>query len=71
MAIMERWSVQWDKGRIVEMGWSSALELYVVEDDGTCHAYDIHGYFLKSFSLGKVSKVRPLRSLVNASVKGN
>lgn len=49
---------QWDKGRIVEMGWSAKLDLCVVEEDGTCHAYDVHGTFVRSFSLGKVMDCR-------------
>lgn len=46
---------QWDKGRIVELGWSRDLELLAVVEDGAVFTFDVQGSFLRSFSLGKVS----------------
>eukprot|EP01134_Creolimax_fragrantissima_P006955 CFRG6955T1 len=42
-----------DRGRIVSMGWSDALELVVVNEEGSVCLYDINGVFLRSFSLGQ------------------
>ena len=46
-------TIQWDKGRIVGMGWTDAEQLICVLDDGTVRIYSIHGEFTQ-FSLGKV-----------------
>ncbi|CAG8737332.1 1465_t:CDS:2, partial [Dentiscutata heterogama] len=47
--------LQWDKGRIIKMGWTDAEQLVVVLEDGTIRLYDIHGDFT-GFSLGKEAK---------------
>lgn len=46
-------TIQWDKGRIVGMGWTDAEQLICVLDDGTVRIYSIHGEYTQ-FSLGKV-----------------
>jgi len=48
-------TTQWDKGRIVGMGWSETEQLVVVLDDGTVRIYNIHGDSTQ-FSLGKDAK---------------
>ncbi|CAG8842995.1 11936_t:CDS:2, partial [Racocetra persica] len=47
--------LQWDKGRIIKMGWTDAEQLVVVMEDGIIRLYDIHGDFTQ-FSLGKEAK---------------
>ncbi|CAG8511137.1 12226_t:CDS:10 [Acaulospora morrowiae] len=47
--------LQWDKGRIVTMGWTDTEQLIVVLEDGTVRLYDIHGDY-SQFSLGKEAK---------------
>lgn len=47
--------LQWDKGRIIKMGWTDVEQLVVVMEDGTIRLYDIHGDFTQ-FSLGKEAK---------------
>ncbi|CAG8569116.1 1317_t:CDS:10 [Ambispora gerdemannii] len=44
--------LQWDKGRIITMGWTDTEQLIVVLEDGTIRLYDIHGEYTQ-FSLGK------------------
>ena len=51
-------TIQWDKGRIVGMGWTDAEQLICVLDDGTVRIYSIHGEFTQ-FSLGKVFSPPP------------
>ena len=46
---------QWDKGRIVGLGWTDAEQLVVVIDDGTFRLYNLHGE-MKQFSLGRVRR---------------
>ncbi|CAG8453383.1 779_t:CDS:10 [Ambispora leptoticha] len=47
--------LQWDKGRIITMGWTDTEQLIVVLEDGTIRLYDIHGEYTQ-FSLGKEAK---------------
>ncbi|KAG9293340.1 hypothetical protein G9A89_007586 [Geosiphon pyriformis] len=47
--------LQWDKGRIITMGWTETEQLIVVLEDGTIRLYDIHGEYAQ-FSLGKEAK---------------
>eukprot|EP00887_Chlorella_sp_A99_P002232 scaffold10.g2232.t1 len=45
--------VLWDKGRIVEAGWTSAEELVTVDDRGQVHMFNVRGEKLpQRFSLG-------------------
>lgn len=46
--------IQWDKGRIVGMGWTETEQLLCVLEDGTVRMYNIQGEYTQ-FSLGKVS----------------
>ncbi|KAI9106064.1 Vps16, N-terminal region-domain-containing protein [Phlyctochytrium arcticum] len=46
---------QWDKGRIVEMGWTNTEHLMCVLETGVVRIYDIHGEF-NQFSLGQDAK---------------
>ncbi|KAJ3016348.1 hypothetical protein HKX48_004067 [Thoreauomyces humboldtii] len=46
---------QWDKGRIMEMGWTSSEKLMCVLETGVVRLYDIHGEFTQ-FSLGQDAK---------------
>jgi hypothetical protein len=46
-------SLQWDKGRIVALGWTDQEQLVVVTDDGSVRLYPLHGQYIQ-FSLGKV-----------------
>ena len=55
-------TIQWDKGRIVGMGWTDSEQLVCVLDDGTVRIYSIHGEYTQ-FSLGRV------RSLLVLSLK--
>jgi len=48
-------TIQWDKGRIVGMGWTDTEQLVCVMDDGTVRIYTIHGEYTQ-FSLGKEAK---------------
>ncbi|KAK3809948.1 MAG: Vps16, N-terminal region-domain-containing protein [Benniella sp.] len=50
-------TIQWDKGRIVGMGWTEAEQLLCVFDDGIVRMYNILGESTQ-FSLGKVAKDR-------------
>nr|CAG8648885.1 189_t:CDS:10 [Entrophospora candida] len=47
--------LQWDKGRIISMGWTDREQLIVVLEDGTVRLYDIHGEYTQC-SLGKEAK---------------
>ncbi|CAG8834305.1 22864_t:CDS:2, partial [Cetraspora pellucida] len=47
--------LEWDKGRMIKMGWTDAEQLVVVMGDGYIRLYDIHGDFTQ-FSLGKEAK---------------
>ncbi|CAG8500529.1 11622_t:CDS:10 [Diversispora eburnea] len=47
--------LQWDKGRIITMGWTDSEQLIVVLEDGVIRLYDIHGEYTQ-FSLGKEAK---------------
>ncbi|SAM01302.1 hypothetical protein [Absidia glauca] len=44
--------IQWDKGRIVALGWSEQEQLVVVTEDGTVRLYPLHGDH-SQFTLGK------------------
>jgi vacuolar protein sorting-associated protein 16 len=46
---------QWDKGKIVGLGWTDAEQLVVVLDDGNVRLYTLQGE-MRSFSLGKEAK---------------
>ena len=46
---------QWDRGPIVQMGWSVTEDLLCMADDGTVMVYDIHGAIKKTLSMGQVS----------------
>ncbi|KAJ3186648.1 hypothetical protein HDU85_007468 [Gaertneriomyces sp. JEL0708] len=46
---------QWDKGKIVGMGWTNTEHLMCVLDNGTIKVYDIHGEAVQ-FSLGQDAK---------------
>ncbi|KAJ3129946.1 hypothetical protein HK098_007212 [Nowakowskiella sp. JEL0407] len=46
---------QWDKGRIVGMGWTRTEHLICVLEYGSVRVYDIHGEFTQ-FSLGQDAK---------------
>lgn len=45
--------LQWDKGRIVGIGWTNTEHLMCVLENGAVRVYDIHGEFVQ-FSLGQV-----------------
>ncbi|KAF9114225.1 hypothetical protein BGX27_011427 [Mortierella sp. AM989] len=45
-------TIQWDKGRIVGMGWTETEQLLCVLEDGTVRMYNIQGEYTQ-FSLGK------------------
>ncbi|KAI9307957.1 hypothetical protein BJ944DRAFT_129784 [Cunninghamella echinulata] len=47
--------IQWDKGRIVALGWTESEQLIVVTEDGTVHLYPLHGDHVQ-FTLGRVSE---------------
>ncbi|KAG9321964.1 hypothetical protein KVV02_002847 [Mortierella alpina] len=47
--------IQWDKGRIVGMGWTDTEHLLCVIEDGTVRMYNILGEYTQ-FSLGKEAK---------------
>ncbi|KAG0225975.1 hypothetical protein BGW42_003963 [Actinomortierella wolfii] len=47
--------IQWDKGRIVGMGWTDSEKLLCVLEDGTVRMYSIMGEYTQ-FSLGKEAK---------------
>ncbi|RCH85747.1 hypothetical protein CU098_002029, partial [Rhizopus stolonifer] len=47
--------IQWDKGRIVALGWTDQEQLVVVIDDGSVRLYTLHGNHTQ-FSLGKDAK---------------
>ncbi|CAI2176411.1 4285_t:CDS:10 [Funneliformis geosporum] len=47
--------LQWDKGRIITMGWSESEKLVVVLEDGTIRLYDINGEYTQ-LSLVKEAK---------------
>ncbi|KAG2191805.1 hypothetical protein INT46_001161 [Mucor plumbeus] len=47
--------IQWDKGRIVALGWTDQEQLVVVTDDGSVRLYTLHGQYTQ-FSLGKDAK---------------
>ncbi|CAO3625786.1 unnamed protein product [Cunninghamella echinulata] len=44
--------IQWDKGRIVALGWTESEQLIVVTEDGTVHLYPLHGDHVQ-FTLGR------------------
>ncbi|KND02893.1 tethering complex subunit VPS16 [Spizellomyces punctatus DAOM BR117] len=46
---------QWDKGRIVGMGWTNTEHLICILEYGAVRVYDIHGEFIQ-FSLGQDAK---------------
>ena len=49
---------QWTKARVVGLGWSAKEELVECTEDGVVFLYDIHGEFVRTFSLaGRVSHV--------------
>ncbi|KAI8351246.1 Vps16, N-terminal region-domain-containing protein [Mortierella sp. GBAus27b] len=50
-------TIQWEKGRIVGMGWTDNEQLLCVFDDGIVRMYNILGESTQ-FSLGKVAKDR-------------
>ena len=58
---------QWDKGRIVGLGWTDAEQLVVVIDDGTFRLYTLHGE-MKQFSLGRVRRQRHAHKLAHGPV---
>ncbi|KAG0177300.1 hypothetical protein DFQ28_006131 [Apophysomyces sp. BC1034] len=47
--------IQWDKGRIVTLGWIDQEQLVVVTEDGVVKIYPLHGSSTQ-FSLGKDAK---------------
>ncbi|KAI9486646.1 MAG: Vps16, C-terminal region-domain-containing protein [Benjaminiella poitrasii] len=47
--------IQWDKGRIVALGWTDQEQLAAVTDDGFVRLYPLHGHYTQ-FSLGKDAK---------------
>ncbi|CAM0139156.1 Vacuolar protein sorting-associated protein 16 [Umbelopsis sp. WA50703] len=47
--------IQWDKGRIVGMGWTEQEQLVVAMEDGMIRMYNLNGEFTQ-FSLGKEAK---------------
>lgn len=47
-------TIQWDKGRIVGMGWNAEEELCVMSEDGSVHVYTINGDFVSTFNMGSV-----------------
>ncbi|KAG0042078.1 hypothetical protein BGZ83_000922, partial [Gryganskiella cystojenkinii] len=47
--------IQWDKGRIVGMGWTETEHLVCVLEDGTVRMYNILGEYTQ-FSIGKEAK---------------
>ncbi|CEG84394.1 hypothetical protein RMATCC62417_18203 [Rhizopus microsporus] len=47
--------IQWDKGKIVGLGWTEQEQLVVVTEDGSVRLYTFHGQF-SQFSLGKEAK---------------
>ncbi|RCI02191.1 hypothetical protein CU098_008663 [Rhizopus stolonifer] len=47
--------IQWDKGRIVGLGWTEQEQLVVVTEDGSVRLYTLQGQFTQ-FSLGKDAK---------------
>ena len=42
---------QWTKARVVGLGWSAKEELVVCTEDGVVFMFDIHGEFVRTFSL--------------------
>ncbi|ORX75378.1 hypothetical protein K493DRAFT_2227 [Basidiobolus meristosporus CBS 931.73] len=48
--------IQWDKGRIVKLGWTKSERLVCILEDGTVRIYHINGE-CNQFSLGKVIDV--------------
>ncbi|KAI8983029.1 Vps16, N-terminal region-domain-containing protein [Pilobolus umbonatus] len=47
--------IQWDKGRIVSLGWTDQEKLVVVTEDAIVRLYTLHGEYTQ-FSLGKDAK---------------
>ncbi|KAI8822509.1 Vps16, N-terminal region-domain-containing protein [Fimicolochytrium jonesii] len=47
--------LQWDKGRIIGLGWTNTEHLLCVLEGGLVRVYDIHGEFIQ-FSLGEDAK---------------
>ncbi|KAI9277726.1 hypothetical protein BC943DRAFT_332476 [Umbelopsis sp. AD052] len=45
--------IQWDKGRIVAMGWTEQEQLVVAMEEGTIRMYGLDGEYTQ-FTLGKV-----------------
>eukprot|EP00798_Chlamydomonas_sp_ICE-L_P031781 gene31781-6977_t len=49
---IELGSVLWERGRILDWGWSSNLELAVVEESAKVLVFSMHGEKLREFTLG-------------------
>ena len=47
--------LQWEGGRVVNLGWTSAESLLIVMEDGSLASYTIHGQQLYSRILTRVS----------------
>lgn len=47
--------IQWEKGRIIALGWTKQEELVIVTEDGFVRLYPLHGSYTQ-FSLGKEAK---------------
>ncbi|CDH59927.1 vacuolar protein sorting vps16 [Lichtheimia corymbifera JMRC:FSU:9682] len=47
--------IQWEKGRIIALGWTKHEELVIVTEDGFVRLYPLHGSYTQ-FSLGKEAK---------------
>lgn len=45
-------SYLWDKGRLVAWGWSSSLELLILDERGRVVVVSMHGEKLREFSMG-------------------
>ena len=48
-------SLQWNSGRVLQLGWSCTEDLLCVQDDGSVLVYDIFGTFKRTFSMGQAS----------------
>ena len=49
--------LQWDKARIVSIGWSDDEMLVVVAEDATVHLYDVFKkMFISQFSMGELAR---------------
>ncbi|KAI9024081.1 Vps16, C-terminal region-domain-containing protein [Hyaloraphidium curvatum] len=47
------WLPQWERGRVVALGWSLAEQLVVVAEDGNVFLFDLFGTLVSQFSLGQ------------------